>query len=112
MATFILFHCAWALAAGGCRFRDVSFRLLRSLTYHRAVSFWHLRSHVFTSISISALYALVMDLGVVVLNGTTSTTHMQDDLGDLQKVRQWIGAHSLEWARVRDTFKSLIEPTT
>ncbi|KAF1850122.1 aldo-keto reductase-like protein [Cucurbitaria berberidis CBS 394.84] len=59
-----------------------------------------------------ALYALVMDLGVVVLNGTTSSEHMQEDLEGLRKVREWNLSHSQEWAGISDDFKVIVEPTT
>lgn len=55
-----------------------------------------------------ALYALVMDLGIVVLNGTTSSEHMLEDLEGIVKVRQWRETHNQDWAGISDAFGSLI----
>jgi diketogulonate reductase-like aldo/keto reductase len=57
----------------------------------------------------NALYALVMDLGVEVLNGTTSTEHMQEDLQDIRQVRDWATSNTREWAQVSSMFASSIE---
>ena len=57
-----------------------------------------------------ALYALVIDLGIVVLNGTTSTQHMQEDLAGIAKVREWAVANGKEWDRIRRSFNGLVAP--
>lgn len=57
-----------------------------------------------------ALYALVMELGIVVLNGTTSTAHMQEDHEGIRKVREWAQSYSQEWTGISHAFRSLIEP--
>ncbi|CAO2647533.1 Nn.00g084550.m01.CDS01 [Neocucurbitaria sp. VM-36] len=57
-----------------------------------------------------ALYALVMELGIVVLNGTTSTAHMQEDFEGIRRVREWSLSHAQEWAQISHAFKSLIDP--
>jgi diketogulonate reductase-like aldo/keto reductase len=57
-----------------------------------------------------ALYALVMDLGVTVLNGTTSQQHMENDLAEIRTVRNWAGVNEDGWAQLRTRFRRLIEP--
>ncbi|KAF2870425.1 aldo-keto reductase-like protein [Massariosphaeria phaeospora] len=55
-----------------------------------------------------ALYALVMDLGIVILNGTTSVQHMDEDLAGIAKVSRWKLAHATNWARLRLAFQPLV----
>ncbi|KAF2713457.1 aldo-keto reductase-like protein [Pleomassaria siparia CBS 279.74] len=57
-----------------------------------------------------ALYALVSDLGIVVLNGTTTTVHMEDDLAGLRKIGEYSQRHENEWHRARSSFQKLVEP--
>tara|TARA_R110002003_G_scaffold3_24_gene146 strand:- start:8771 stop:9397 length:627 start_codon:yes stop_codon:yes gene_type:complete len=57
---------------------------------------------------IVALYTLVMDLGVVVLNGTTSSEHMRDDLKGLVYVQSWVLLNPHAWVRIATGFRSLI----
>lgn len=57
----------------------------------------------------SALYALVVDLGVEVLNGTTSAEHMHDDLEDVQQVRHWAISNPRQWANVKISFSGMVE---
>ncbi|KAF2472496.1 aldo-keto reductase-like protein [Lindgomyces ingoldianus] len=59
-----------------------------------------------------ALYALVMDLDIVVLNGTTSTQHMGEDLAGIDKVRQWAkqSENETEWNQIRAEFTKHIKP--
>ncbi|KAH9876546.1 hypothetical protein J1614_003677 [Plenodomus biglobosus] len=56
-----------------------------------------------------ALYALVMNSGIMVLNGTTSTSHMRQDLDGILKVREWIETHPEDWKSLDDAFKALIK---
>jgi diketogulonate reductase-like aldo/keto reductase len=58
---------------------------------------------------IVALYTLVMDLGVVVLNGTTSSEHMRDDLKGLVNVQSSVLLNPHAWVRIAAGFRSLIE---
>lgn len=55
-----------------------------------------------------ALYALVMDLGVEVLNGTTSAEHMQEDLEGIQRVREWAISNPGDWASYSAQFRAEI----
>ncbi|KAH8722973.1 aldo-keto reductase-like protein [Phaeosphaeriaceae sp. PMI808] len=55
-----------------------------------------------------ALYALVMGLGVVVLNGTTSKQHMCDDLEAVMRLRDWAINQAPEWANMTNEFRTLI----
>jgi diketogulonate reductase-like aldo/keto reductase len=55
-----------------------------------------------------ALYALVMDLGVVVLNGSTSTDHMRVDLDGIQTIREWAVSHSRDWSSISSAFQGLV----
>lgn len=56
-----------------------------------------------------ALYALVTDLGVVVLNGTKSAQHMEDDITGIIKVREWATNHQKQWERVSQDFRKSVE---
>lgn len=58
----------------------------------------------------TALYALVIDLGIEVLNGTTSAEHMQEDLNGVRKARDWAISNSKEWVGLTTAFKKLVEP--
>ncbi|KAF1829092.1 aldo-keto reductase-like protein [Decorospora gaudefroyi] len=55
-----------------------------------------------------ALYALVMDLGVVVLNGSTSRHHLRTDLEGIQSVREWAKSHAEDFASINEGFGSLV----
>ncbi|KAL1610212.1 hypothetical protein SLS60_001877 [Paraconiothyrium brasiliense] len=57
-----------------------------------------------------ALYALVVDQAIVVLNGTTSADHMEEDLSGIRRVREWAKTHEREWSQISHTFQSYIEP--
>lgn len=59
-----------------------------------------------------ALYALVMELGVEVLNGTTSSTHMRQDLEGIKKMREWTATHPQFWASISESFMTMIERGT
>lgn len=56
-----------------------------------------------------ALYALVMDLGVEVLNGTTSAEHMREDLAGIQRVREWAGLNPRRWVQIAAGADALVE---
>lgn len=55
-----------------------------------------------------ALYALVMDQGIVVLNGSTSTEHMRADLEGIRKVREWAESNQKKFEYIRDDFSYLV----
>jgi diketogulonate reductase-like aldo/keto reductase len=55
-----------------------------------------------------ALYALVIDAGIEVLNGTTSAEHMCEDLEGIAKVRDWAPLNSHEWAGITSSFQESI----
>ena len=50
-----------------------------------------------------------MDLGVEVLNGTTSLEHMQEDLLGISKAREWATANSRTWVELTTAFAKLVE---
>jgi diketogulonate reductase-like aldo/keto reductase len=54
-----------------------------------------------------ALYALVMDLDIMILNGTTSREHMREDLEHIRKVRDWTNAHPREWVAIQRSFRAV-----
>ncbi|KAF2825247.1 aldo-keto reductase-like protein [Ophiobolus disseminans] len=58
-----------------------------------------------------ALYALVIDLDVVILNGTSSKDHMRDDLDGIARVQDFIQADQEHWHRIRAMFLELIVST-
>jgi diketogulonate reductase-like aldo/keto reductase len=55
-----------------------------------------------------ALYALVMDQGVMVLNGSTSSEHMKMDLEGIQKVREWAVEKPQEFSSITQAFRSIV----
>lgn len=55
-----------------------------------------------------ALYALVMDLDILVLNGTTSPEHMREDLNGMQIVGKWADKNREGWKRVSEAFRETI----
>ncbi|CAN9136482.1 unnamed protein product [Alternaria sp. RS040] len=55
-----------------------------------------------------ALYALVMDQGIVALNGSTSTEHMQADSEGIRKVREWAESNQKKFEYIRDDFSYLV----
>lgn len=58
-----------------------------------------------------AWYALVMEAGVVVLNGTGNAVHMREDLAVLERVAAWRGTEEgwEVWERCFGEFKALID---
>jgi diketogulonate reductase-like aldo/keto reductase len=58
-----------------------------------------------------ALYALVVDLGIVVLNGTTSGEHMREDVEGVEKVRKWAEGNESEWEEMRMAIRKLVGET-
>lgn len=56
-----------------------------------------------------ALYVLVMDLGIVVLNGTTSTDHMREDLEGVVRAQKWALNHEAEWKSIIQAFSRQLE---
>lgn len=58
----------------------------------------------------TALYALVKELGVEVLNGTTSAEHMRDDLDGVQRAHNWAISSAREWSQIARDFALLVEP--
>ncbi|KAH7119775.1 aldo-keto reductase-like protein [Dendryphion nanum] len=98
---------------------DVSLRAFCSANQIEYQSFWTLsgNNHLLKSAVVArlaneadvgiavALYALVMDLGIVVLNGTTDERHMREDLEGVGKVKAWAGRNEGEWGRCREEFE-------
>lgn len=97
-----------------CREHDISYQSFWTLTGNPKL----LKSDPVISIATSAnvdasvaLYALVIDLGIIVLNGTTSAQHMKEDLSGIQQVRDWAGIHEKDWMRAGRGFLKLVETT-
>jgi diketogulonate reductase-like aldo/keto reductase len=55
-----------------------------------------------------ALYALAIDAGIEVLNGTTSAEHMREDLEGVAKVQDWAPLNSHEWNGITSNFRESI----
>jgi diketogulonate reductase-like aldo/keto reductase len=58
-----------------------------------------------------ALYALVMNSGIEVLNGTTSQEHMREDLEGIMKVQEWAARNSHDWTSTTNMFRELTGDT-
>ncbi|KAF1953762.1 aldo-keto reductase-like protein [Byssothecium circinans] len=56
-----------------------------------------------------ALYALVMDQGIVVLNGTTSAEHMEEDFTGISRVREWAMSQGNEWHKIVQGFQAALQ---
>jgi diketogulonate reductase-like aldo/keto reductase len=56
-----------------------------------------------------ALYALVIELGIAPLNGTTSEERMVGDLRDLQSLKNWQFVYADKWKSSVDGFKELVQ---
>jgi diketogulonate reductase-like aldo/keto reductase len=56
----------------------------------------------------TALYALVMDLGVEVLNGTTAAEHMHEDLEGIGRVRNWAVSNPRQWVDLTASLTRLL----
>ena len=56
-----------------------------------------------------ALYALVIDRGITVLNGTNSAEHMDEDLRGMDAVRRWALSHREEWLQISGSFQSIVD---
>jgi diketogulonate reductase-like aldo/keto reductase len=54
-----------------------------------------------------ALYALVIDLDIMVLNGTTSAERMREDLDGIQMIRTWANEHSKGWNSIQCSFRAM-----
>lgn len=79
-------------------------RLLKSDPVARLSDMAHVSKEV-------ALYALVMDQGIAVLNGTTSADRMKEDLSGIRKVQHWAHAHEREWSVTVAAFSKAIQPS-
>lgn len=89
-------------------------------------SFWTLtgnpklaRSEVVADLAVAvgvstsvALYALVMDQGIEVLNGTTSPRHMQEDFEGVGQVLDWAEKHPRQWVDTSTAFLDMIKGRT
>lgn len=57
-----------------------------------------------------ALYMLVIGLGnVSVLNGTTNTQRMAEDIAGIRSVQDWRAANSSSWDQIQKAFEALLE---
>jgi diketogulonate reductase-like aldo/keto reductase len=56
-----------------------------------------------------ALYALVMEQGIMVLNGSTSPEHMRGDMDGIRTAREWAVSHPRDFASIGEAFKNLME---
>jgi diketogulonate reductase-like aldo/keto reductase len=94
-----------------CRKHQIAYQSFWTLTGNPAL----LNSNPVTMLSQTvgvppqvALYALVMEVGIEVLNGTTSTKHMREDLEGVAKVQNWAPLNSYKWADITSNFRELI----
>jgi len=94
-----------------CRERNITYQSFWTLTGNPSL----IRSEPVAALAQAAdvglpvaLYALVMDQGVVVLNGTTSSDHMRADLEGVDKVRDWALSQPDKFKAISEAFKSLL----
>jgi diketogulonate reductase-like aldo/keto reductase len=105
----ISYQSFWTLTGNPELLKSKPVALVASLTrsYHGLLELASQGASVDASV---ALYALVFDLGITVLNGTTSSEHMEADLRGVRKVQEWAVANKQEWAQARKAFRQLVEP--
>ncbi|KAF2194000.1 aldo-keto reductase-like protein [Zopfia rhizophila CBS 207.26] len=96
-----------------CQKRNISYQSFWTLTGNPKL----LKSEAVAMLAASAkvsgslaLYSLVVDLGIIVLNGTSSVQHMEEDLAGVVEVRQWALENEREWDQIRAAFLRMIEP--
>ncbi|KAI4660859.1 uncharacterized protein J4E79_005427 [Alternaria viburni] len=94
-----------------CREHDIMYQSFWTLTGNPSL----IRSEPVTALAQVAgvglpvaLYALVMDQGVVVLNGTASSDHMRADLEGVDKVRDWALSQPDKFKPISEAFRSLL----
>jgi diketogulonate reductase-like aldo/keto reductase len=91
----IVFESFWTLTGNPRLLRS---ELVESLSQRVGVS-----THV-------ALYALVIDLGIAPLNGTTNTERMKSDLVDVVKVAEWAQKDGgKQWGDIKNHFQTLLK---
>lgn len=56
-----------------------------------------------------ALYALVIDQGIVPLNGTTNVERMRQDLEHVEKVKKWALSNGAVWCEIVKGFEHSLE---
>ena len=94
-----------------CRASNIKYQSFWTLTGNPDLLASSLVSDVATATHVStsvALYALVMDLGIEVLNGTSSAKHMREDLDGICRVRDWAVANAKEWAAYSTEFQGFV----
>jgi diketogulonate reductase-like aldo/keto reductase len=96
-----------------CRENNIVFQSFWTLTGNPEV----LRSEPVTRLSReagvskeTAMYALVMELGIAVLNGTTNEEHMRGDLKEVTNVRNWSFVYAGKWNEIVESFRKIVEP--
>ncbi|KAJ4299327.1 hypothetical protein N0V90_004572 [Kalmusia sp. IMI 367209] len=91
-----------------CRQHDISYQSFWTLTGNpnllKAYPVTRLAESARVSVPIS-LYTLVMDQGIIVLNGTTSSKHMEEDIRGVYTVREWAALNEKEWDQISISFR-------
>lgn len=95
-----------------CRENSIIYQSFWTLTANpelvRSVEVGRLANHLRISTQ-AALYCLVLGLGnTIILNGTKSASHMQDDLKALELVRTFASQEPQEWEVMLGSFRRLI----
>ncbi|KAF2641108.1 aldo-keto reductase-like protein [Massarina eburnea CBS 473.64] len=97
-----------------CNQHDISYQSFWTLTGNPRLLKSDPVTRLVNAVGVSrsiALYALVMDQGIIVLNGTTSVEHMDEDFDGIRKIREWALGHAKEWQEVVGVFKSSVQST-
>ena len=95
-----------------CNQHDITYQSFWTLTGNPHLLKSEFISKIANSVGVSTsvvLYALVMEQGIMVLNGTTSTEHMEADIRGIGRVREWAELHKSEWSNIGDTFNNFID---
>jgi diketogulonate reductase-like aldo/keto reductase len=95
-----------------CRENDIVYQSFWTLTGNPTL----LRSEPVTRLSKEAgvsvqvaLYSLVMELGIVPLNGTTSSERMDEDLKEVANVRNWTLVYAEKWESIVKELKAIVD---
>ncbi|KAF1998480.1 aldo-keto reductase-like protein [Amniculicola lignicola CBS 123094] len=95
-----------------CREHNITYQSFWTLTGNPKLLKSQSVTNLARSVNVSqeiALYALVISLEIVPLNGTTSSEHMRTDLVGIQKIEEWKAKNELQWESECAAFAKLIE---
>jgi diketogulonate reductase-like aldo/keto reductase len=95
-----------------CQSRGLIYQSFWTLSANRAIVGAEFITRLAPKIGVCpevVMYALVMNLGIVVLNGTKDESRMRSDLQEVILVEYWAEENAEDWARVVEAFTALLQ---